>query len=233
MLKLAIEQYEQIVKIEPNNVDDHLLLGRLYRLNNDLQKAETELKIAVKLDPDSEEAVTTLAILYSDEGDTAHAPASAELGSRLRPFRQALCRARRDLRAAQGIQERDRRLQKGHRSSIATISMPFAASRENLLNDGQIDAALEQYKVIADANPEDAQTLSAHGGDLPPPGQVRSGAGEPEKGRVHGAGLAGSPLQHGGRLPSAGPLRRRRKSSAGPGEENRKAGQPATARRAE
>jgi cytochrome c-type biogenesis protein CcmH/NrfG len=29
---------------------------------------------------------------------------------------------------------------------------------ENLMNDGQTDAALEQYKVIADANPEDAQT---------------------------------------------------------------------------
>jgi len=29
---------------------------------------------------------------------------------------------------------------------------------ENLLNNGQTDAALEQYKVIADANPEDAQT---------------------------------------------------------------------------
>src|SRR6202021_3545995 len=29
---------------------------------------------------------------------------------------------------------------------------------ENLLNDGQLDAALEQYKVIADSNPEDAQT---------------------------------------------------------------------------
>ncbi len=26
------------------------------------------------------------------------------------------------------------------------------------MNDGQIDAALDQYKVIADANPEDAQT---------------------------------------------------------------------------
>ena len=26
------------------------------------------------------------------------------------------------------------------------------------MNDGQTDAALEQYKVIADANPEDAQT---------------------------------------------------------------------------
>src|SRR5262249_55523486 len=29
---------------------------------------------------------------------------------------------------------------------------------QNLLNDGQTDAALDQYKVIADANPEDAQT---------------------------------------------------------------------------
>jgi len=29
---------------------------------------------------------------------------------------------------------------------------------ENLLNDGQVNAALDQYKVIADANPEDAQT---------------------------------------------------------------------------
>ena len=26
------------------------------------------------------------------------------------------------------------------------------------MNDGQTDAALEQYKIIADSNPEDAQT---------------------------------------------------------------------------
>src|SRR5262249_23890983 len=73
VLKLAIEQYEQIVKIEPKSVDDHLLLGRLYRYNNDLGKAENELKTAIKLDPGSEEAVTTLALLYTDEGDTTHA----------------------------------------------------------------------------------------------------------------------------------------------------------------
>ena len=73
ILKLAIDQYEQIVKLDPDSVDDHLLLGRLYRLNNDMQKAEGELKTAIKLDPSSEEAVTTLAMLYTDEGDTAHA----------------------------------------------------------------------------------------------------------------------------------------------------------------
>src|SRR5215469_9045649 len=73
VLKLAIEQYEQIVKIEPDNMDDHLLLGRLYRLNNDLTKAEAEFKTAVKLQPSSEEAVTTLAYLYNEEGDAGHA----------------------------------------------------------------------------------------------------------------------------------------------------------------
>src|SRR5438045_6022522 len=61
VLKLAIEQYEQIVKLQPDSMDDHLLLGRLYRLNNDMQKAENEFKTAVRLDPGSEEAVTTLA----------------------------------------------------------------------------------------------------------------------------------------------------------------------------
>src|SRR5438876_12163818 len=68
VLKLAIEQYEQIIKIEPDSVDDHLLLGRLYKVNNDLQKAESEFKTALKLHPDSEEAVTPLALLYTEEG---------------------------------------------------------------------------------------------------------------------------------------------------------------------
>ncbi len=87
-------------------MDDHLLLGRLYRLNNDLQKAEAELKTAVKLDPNSEEAVTTLAMLYTDEGDTAHALQVLSAMPDTGPLRQALCRAGRGLRAAQGLQER-------------------------------------------------------------------------------------------------------------------------------
>ena len=43
-------------------------------------------------------------------------------------------------------------------SSTATIWMRFADSPKACMNDGQTDAALEQYKIIADANPEDAQT---------------------------------------------------------------------------
>ena len=157
VLKLAIEQYEQIVKIEPDSVDDRLLLGRLYRLNNDLQKAENEFKTAVKLQPDSEEAVTTLAYLYNEEGDTARA--TQVLSAIPEAGRSA------KLYSALGYTYEQ---QKQYKNAITAYRRAIELDRDNLdairglaqnlMNDGQTDAALEQYKVIADANPEDAQT---------------------------------------------------------------------------
>src|ERR1700734_1203687 len=157
ILKLAIDQYEQIVKLDPDSVDDHLLLGRLYRLNNDMQKAEGELKTAIKIDPSSEEAVTTLAMLYTDEGDTGHAlkvlssvPDSAR-SAKLYAALGAAYEQRKDFKAAIDAYKHAIRLDRDNLDAIRGLA-------ENLLNDGQIDAALDQYKVIADANPEDAQT---------------------------------------------------------------------------
>jgi len=157
VLKLAIEQYQQIVKIEPDNVDNHLLLGRLYRLNNDLQKAEGEFKLAVKLEPDSEEAVTTLAYLYNEEGDSARA--AQVLGSIPDAGRSA------KLYSALGYTYEQ---QKQYKNAIDAYRHAIQQDRDNLdairglaqnlLNDGQTEAALQQYKIIADANPEDAQT---------------------------------------------------------------------------
>src|SRR5580693_5544876 len=157
VLKLAIEQYQEIIELEPDNVDDHLLLGRLYRLNNDLRKAESEFKIAVKLQPDSEEAVTTLAYLYNEEGDTARA--SETLSAVPDAARSA------KLYSALGYTYEQRKEYKqaitAYRKAIELDRDNLDAIRglaQNLLNDGQTDAALEQYKIIAESNPEDAQT---------------------------------------------------------------------------
>ncbi len=157
ILKLAIDQYEQITKIEPDSVDDHLLLGRLYRLGNELQKAEGELKTAIKLDPNSEEAVTTLAMLYTDEGDTAHAlkvlssiPDSAR-SAKLYSALGAAYEQRKDYKNAIDAYKHAIVLDRDNLDAIRGLA-------ENELNDGQLEAALEQYKVIADSNPEDAQT---------------------------------------------------------------------------
>jgi tetratricopeptide (TPR) repeat protein len=157
VLKLAIDQYEQIVKIEPDNVDDRLLLGRLYRLNNDLQKAENEFKTAVKLQPDSEEAVTMLAYLYNEEGDTARASqvlSSIPDASRSAKLYSALGYTYEQQKQYKNAIEAYRHAIELDRDNLDAIR----GLAQNLMNDGQTDAALEQYKIIADANPEDAQT---------------------------------------------------------------------------
>ena len=157
ILRLAIEQYQEIVKLDPQSVDDHLLLGRLYRLGNKLQKAEAELNTAIKIDPNSEEAVTTLAMLYTDEGDTAHAlkvlssiPDSAR-SAKLYSALGAAYEQRKDYKSAIDAYKHAIMLDRDNLDAIRGLA-------ENLFNDGQLDAALEQYKVISDANPEDAQS---------------------------------------------------------------------------
>jgi tetratricopeptide (TPR) repeat protein len=157
VLKLAIDQYQEIIKLEPDSVEDHLLLGRLYRLNNDLRKAESEFKIAVKLQPDSEEAVTTLAYLYNEEGDTNRAAetlSSVPDAARSAKLYSALgytYEQRKEYKQAVGAYRKAIELDRENLDAIRGLA-------QNLLNDGQTDAALEQYKIIAESNPEDAQT---------------------------------------------------------------------------
>src|SRR5208283_3930710 len=157
VLKLAIEQYEQLVKLDPKSVEDHLLLGRLYRLNNELLKSETEFKTAVKIQPDSEEAVTTLAYLYNEEGDSSHALQvlnSIPESARTAKVYSALgftYEQQKQYKEAIDSYRRSTELDRDNLDSVRGLA-------QNLLNDGQTEAALEQYKVIADADPSDAQT---------------------------------------------------------------------------
>ena len=160
ILKLAIDQYEQITKLDPNSVDDHLLLGRLYRLGNEMQKAEGELKTAIKLDPNSEEAVTTLAMLYTDEGDTAHAlkvlssiPDSAR-SAKLYSALGAAYEQRKDYKNAIDAYKHAIVLDRDNLDAIRGLA-------ENELNDGQLDAALQQYKVISDSIPKTRRRMCA------------------------------------------------------------------------
>jgi tetratricopeptide (TPR) repeat protein len=157
VLKLAIEQYQEIVKLEPDSVDDHLLLGRLYRLNHELEKAEVEFKIAVKLEPDSEEAITTLAYLYNEEGDSARATQTLNMV----PDASRSAKLYSAMGFTYGQQKQYKQAITSYRKAVALDHDNLDAVRglaESLMDDGQTDAALEQYKVIADANPEDAQT---------------------------------------------------------------------------
>jgi len=157
ILKLAIDQYEQIVRLDPKSVEDHLLLGRLYRLNNDLVKAENEFKTGVQIQPDSEEAVTALSILYNEEGDSSRAL------DVLNAFPEA-ARTSKVYSALGYTYEQNKAYKKAIDAYQKAVDLDHdnldsvRGLAQNLLNDGQTDAALAQFKVIVDADPSDAQT---------------------------------------------------------------------------
>lgn len=156
VLKLAIEQYESIVKIEPKNPENHLLLGRLYILNKDLLKAEAEFKTAIKQDPNSEEAVTNVAYLYNEEGDSKKAVdilTSVPESARTAKMYAALGYTYEQLKDYKKAIE-------AYRKSVSMDRDNLDAMRglaQNLVNDNQIDAALQQYTAIQEADPEDPQ----------------------------------------------------------------------------
>ena len=157
ILKLAIEQYEQIVKLDPRSIEDHLLLGRLYRQNNELLKAENEFKAAVAIQPESEEAVSTLAYLYNEEGDSNRAlqvlnaiPENART-AKLYSALGYTYEQQKQYKQAIDAYRKSTQLDRDNLDAIRGLA-------QNLMNDGQTDAALEQYRSIVDADPSDAQT---------------------------------------------------------------------------
>ncbi len=73
MLKQAIAQYEKVGEKSPTDVDNWLMLGRLYKLSQNSVAAERSYKKALAIQPENEEGLTGLAMVYSDLGDTAGA----------------------------------------------------------------------------------------------------------------------------------------------------------------
>ncbi|MFZ3211546.1 MAG: tetratricopeptide repeat protein [Terriglobales bacterium] len=157
VLKLAIEQFQAIVRLEPKSVDDHLLLGRLYRLDNDLVKAEGEFKTGIQIQPDSEEAITSLAYLYNEEGDAPRAIAllnqipDAARSGKLYAALGYTYEQQKEYKKAVTAYRKAVELDRDNLDSLRGLA-------QNLMNDSQYDAALEQYRQIADADPQDAQS---------------------------------------------------------------------------
>jgi tetratricopeptide (TPR) repeat protein len=158
VLQLAIAEYTKIVALEPNNIEDRLLLGQLYSVNHESAKAEEQFKAAQKIDPGSEEVILNLARLYSEQGDTQRA---IDVLSAI-PEDDQTPRTEFALGNAYDQIKDTKKAIEAYRRSADLDPSNLDAERSlarALLNDSDLDEALKAYQTIAADDPQDADAL--------------------------------------------------------------------------
>jgi tetratricopeptide (TPR) repeat protein len=74
----AVEQFKEVVRLDPNDVESALWLARLYRLQNQHEKAEEVLRGILKNDAENEAGLEQLTQLLLDQGKSSEAIALLE-----------------------------------------------------------------------------------------------------------------------------------------------------------
>ena len=72
-LRLAMQEFQKVTEKDPKDVESWVTLGRLYAGSNDTTNAEKAYNAALAVEPDNEEALTGLAMVYGNLGETAKA----------------------------------------------------------------------------------------------------------------------------------------------------------------
>ena len=89
-LRKAIEQLQKVTEKDPKDAESWVALGRLYRVSNNSVDAEKAYNKALEAEADNEEALTGLAMLYSDLGDNKRAIEKLKLATEKNPNERTL-----------------------------------------------------------------------------------------------------------------------------------------------
>ncbi|HEV1285648.1 MAG TPA: tetratricopeptide repeat protein [Bryobacteraceae bacterium] len=158
MLKKSIEEYKKITELDPKDVDSWLMLGRLHKVAQNSVDAQNAYKKALEVDPDSEDALTGLAMVYADLGDnTAAADLLKKLASKNPTPRslQALAAAYEQMHEYALAAETLKRTLELNPPNAAEIKRFMAA---DLRRAGQFQAALKVYQDLVAEEPSDAES---------------------------------------------------------------------------
>jgi tetratricopeptide (TPR) repeat protein len=147
-LKLAIEQYQKVTAKDAKDVESWVVLGRLYRVEHNSVEAEKAYNEALKADPGSEDALTGLALLYSDVGDTRRAIEKLKAVTDKSPSERTLAllaRAYRELRDYKSAAEALERA-----VALAPDDTRLTAElAEDLFLCNRLDESLRLYQQLA------------------------------------------------------------------------------------
>lgn len=158
MLHKAIEQYQNITRLDPKDVDSWLMLGRLQKVAQNSVDAQNAYKKVLELDPDNEDALTGLAMVYADLGDTNSATALLKKLADKNP-------SPRSLRALAGAYEQmhEYKLEAETLKRVVDLNPPDLSDVKRELAKSQMLAeqysdALQTYQALIAEEPQDAES---------------------------------------------------------------------------
>ncbi len=158
VLDQAIAEFEKIVALQPTSVEDRMVLGQLYTVKHQPDKAEAEFKSAQAIAPESEDVVLNLARLYAESGDINKSVQVIEAvpeSDRTPKMEFTLGAAYEQLKKpkdAIAAYQRAEDLEPGDPRTIDALA-------QALYNNDQFDQALKQYQELAEADPENNEPL--------------------------------------------------------------------------
>ncbi len=155
-LRKAQEQYEMIVKQDPKDAESWVMLGRLNGYLHNTPEAEKSFNTALQIDPTNEEALTGLADLYGQLGDSKRAVEKLKLAVEKNPNPRILFglgKAYEDLNDYKAAADAFKRALElgGDEDQI----VPELA--KSLMDAGQADEALKLYTELSAANPRNPE----------------------------------------------------------------------------
>ncbi|MGA3130094.1 MAG: tetratricopeptide repeat protein [Terracidiphilus sp.] len=154
----AIAEFQKIVALQPKSVEDHMVLGQLYTVKHQPDKAEAEFRTAQAIEPESEDVVLNLARLYAESGDLQHAVKAIEavpVDGRTPKMEFTLGALYDQMKQPKDAIAAYKRAEDMEPGDLQTVD----ALAQALLSDNQLDEALAQYKKLAEDNTDDAEPL--------------------------------------------------------------------------
>jgi len=155
IVERAIEQYAEIYRLDPSDIESALWLARLYRLRNEHDKAEAVLRGMLKEDPENEPAIEQLTQLLLDEGKAPEAIALLEEVTRRSPSPAML-----DLLGDAYTQSHDLpKAEIAYRKATELDPSELSHQRglgQTLMAEEKYSDALAVYQKLTDLMPDDA-----------------------------------------------------------------------------
>jgi tetratricopeptide (TPR) repeat protein len=158
MLRRAIEQYQKIVALAPKDIDSWVMLGRLQKIAQNSVESRKAYEKAIELDPDSEDALTGLALVYSDLGDSQKATDLLKQLAAKHPSTrslQALAQAYEQMRQWGPAADALKQALSSNPPNAADIKKTMA---EYLLRAERYDEAIRTYQDLLAEDPNDSQS---------------------------------------------------------------------------